>query len=47
MANNLGFPDLGVEIAGPVAIVEMRRAPGNFLDNVLVSRIAATYEAAR
>lgn len=41
----LGFPDLGVNIAGHVATVEMRRPPDNHFDNVMIHQLAVTYEA--
>ena len=41
----LGFSDLGVEIAGFVATVEMRRPPDNHFDNVMIHQLAETYEA--
>jgi enoyl-CoA hydratase/carnithine racemase len=41
----LGFPDLGVDIAGLVATVEMRRPPDNHFDNVMIHQLAVTYEA--
>jgi enoyl-CoA hydratase/carnithine racemase len=41
----LGFSDLGVEITGLVATVEMRRPPDNHFDNVMIHQLAETYEA--
>ncbi len=41
----LGFSDLGVEVDGFVATVEMRRPPDNHFDNVLIHQLAETYEA--
>ena len=37
-------PDLGVELAGHVATVEIRRPPNNFFDYALIHEIANAYE---
>ncbi|MBU3738138.1 MAG: enoyl-CoA hydratase/isomerase family protein [Rhodoferax sp.] len=39
------FGDVGVEKQGPVAIVEMRRPPNNFLDVDLLANVASALEA--
>ena len=36
--------DIGIELAGHVAIVEIRRPPHNFFDHELISGIAAAFE---
>ena len=40
-----GHADLGVSLADYVAVVEIRRPPHNFFDNVLIKKIADAYEA--
>ncbi len=40
-----GYPDLGVSLADCVAVVEIRRPPDNFFDNLLIKQIADVYEA--
>lgn len=39
------FTDIGVEKAGHVALVEIRRPPNNFFDVALIGEIAAAFEA--
>jgi enoyl-CoA hydratase/carnithine racemase len=39
------FKDIGVDMAGHVANVEMRRPPNNFFDNALIAEIAVAFEA--
>ena len=39
------FRDIGVEMAGHVALVEIRRPPNNFFDVALIKEIATAFEA--
>ena len=39
------FNDIGVEKAGHVALVEIRRPPNNFFDVALIKEIASAFEA--
>jgi enoyl-CoA hydratase/carnithine racemase len=39
------FKDIGVEKAGHVALIEIRRPPNNFFDVALIGEIAAAFEA--
>jgi enoyl-CoA hydratase/carnithine racemase len=39
------YKDIGVEAAGPVALIEIRRPPHNFFDVALIQEIAAALEA--
>jgi enoyl-CoA hydratase/carnithine racemase len=39
------YKDIGVDMAGHVATVEIRRPPNNFFDNALIAEIAAAFEA--
>jgi enoyl-CoA hydratase/carnithine racemase len=39
------YRDIGVDLAGHVATVEIRRPPNNFFDNALIAEIAAAFEA--
>lgn len=40
----MSTPDLVVELAGQVAVVEIRRPPNNFFDATLIRDLADTYE---
>ena len=40
----MGFDDIGVEIDGHVAVIEMRRPPNNFLDVELLGNLATILE---
>lgn len=35
-----GYPDIGVDLSGHVATIEIQRPPHNFFDNVLINSIA-------
>jgi enoyl-CoA hydratase/carnithine racemase len=39
------FKDIGVDISGHVALVEIRRPPNNFFDIALINEIAGAFEA--
>jgi len=39
------FPDIGVELSGFVATIEIQRPPHNYFDNVLINSIADALEA--
>ncbi len=39
------YSDIGVDLAGHVATVELRRPPHNFFDNALINAIADAFEA--
>jgi len=45
MFDGNAFPELGVELAGAVATVEIRRPPHNFFDLALVRQLADVFEA--
>ena len=44
MTSAAASPDLGIELAGHVATVEIRRPPNNFFDYDLIHEIANAYE---
>ena len=41
------YPDIGVELSGHVATIEIQRPPNNFFDMVLINSIADALEDAR
>jgi len=45
MFDSNAFPELGVELAGAVATVEIRRPPHNFFDLALIHQLADAFEA--
>lgn len=45
MFESNAFPELGVELAGAVATVEIRRPPHNFFDLALIRQLADAFEA--
>jgi enoyl-CoA hydratase/carnithine racemase len=45
MFDSNAFPELGVELAGAVATVEIRRPPHNFFDLALIRQLADAFEA--
>jgi enoyl-CoA hydratase/carnithine racemase len=40
----MGYDDIGVELDGHVALIEMRRPPNNFLDVELLGNLATILE---
>ncbi|MGA8004703.1 MAG: enoyl-CoA hydratase/isomerase family protein, partial [Burkholderiales bacterium] len=45
MVDDTAFPELGVELDGAVATVEIRRPPHNFFDLALIRQLADAFEA--
>ena len=39
------FREIGVELSGPVATIEIRRPPHNYFDNALIAEIGEAFEA--
>jgi len=44
MASGRTFQDIGLDLSGHVAVVEIRRPPNNFFDNSLINQIADAFE---
>ncbi len=42
--SSMNFPDLGIELHGNVALIEMRRPPHNFFDQALITALADALE---